>query len=46
MQGVDFLLNDPLPKGVFEGHIPKGSEARYVVIEKPEIFLEIPKGLH
>lgn len=42
----DFLLSDPLPKAVFDGHVPPESEFDYVVLERPDIKLRDPRGLH
>ena len=37
MKNVDFLLFDPIPKAVLDGHIPEESELEYVVIERPNL---------
>jgi hypothetical protein len=34
---ADFVLNDGIPKAVFDGQIPPQSEGFYVVIERPDI---------
>jgi hypothetical protein len=44
--GADYILNEPLPKAVFEGPLPKELEGQYVAIERPDIPLPIPKGIH
>ena len=41
-----FLLNDPIPKSVLGGEIPKQPEGKYVVVERPDIRLDIPLGIH
>jgi hypothetical protein len=46
MPGIDFVLNVPIPKAVFDGEVPTGSGAQYVVIERPDISLPTPKGIH
>ncbi len=43
---ADFVLNLPVPKDVFEGRIPKGSEGEFVVIERPDVKIPIPRGIH
>ncbi len=43
---ADFLLKLPMPKDVFEGRIPKGSEDEFVVIERPDVKIPIPRGIH
>ena len=42
----DFLLKLPMPKDVYEGRIPKESEGEYVVIERPDVKIPIPRGIH
>jgi hypothetical protein len=42
----DFVLNEPMPRAVFEGRVPQGQEAKYVVIEAPEISLPIDRRLN
>jgi len=42
----DYVLANPLPKGVFEGNIPTELENVYVVIDRPEIVVESPKTYH
>jgi hypothetical protein len=39
---ADYLLQNPLPKGVFEGHVPSELKNVYVVIENPDIVVESP----
>lgn len=41
---ADFLLQNPLPKGVFEGNVPSELKSVYVVIENPDIVFEIPSA--
>ena len=43
---ADHVLKDPLPKGVFEGHVPTELKDVYVVIENPDIVVEIPPTYH
>ncbi len=43
---ADFVLQSPIPKDVFEGRIPKGSEGEFVVIELPDVKIPIPRGIH
>jgi hypothetical protein len=42
----DFVLNQPLPKAMFEGPLPKTPTALPAVIERPDIRFPIPKGIH
>ncbi len=37
--GVDFILNDPLPKGLFDGQIPipHELEGKFDIVEQPDI---------
>ena len=42
----DFLLKLPMPKDVYEGRIPKESEGEYVVIERRDVKIPIPRGIH
>ena len=39
---ADYLLENPLPKGVFEGHVPPELKNVYVVIENPDITVAVP----
>ncbi len=39
---ADYLLQNPLPKGVFEGHVPPELKDVYVVIENPDITVAAP----
>ena len=41
-----FLLKDPMPKSVFDGRTPPQAAFGFRVVDLPEIFLEIPKGIH
>ncbi len=43
---ADYLLKSPMPKDVFEGRIPKESEGEFVVIERPDVKIPIPRGIH
>ena len=43
---ADFVRRSPIPKDVFEGRIPKGSEGEFVVIERPDVKIPIPRGIH
>ncbi len=43
---ADFLLKLPMPKDVFEGRTPKRSEGEFVVIERPDVKIPIPRGVH
>ena len=43
---ADYIVSNPLPKGVFEGHIPTEFENVYAVIENPDIVIETPPTLH
>lgn len=36
---ADFLLNDPIPKDVFEGRAPSVEGGPFLVVEAPEIVL-------
>lgn len=38
----DFVLNDPIPKCVFDGQIPPGTS--YQIVENPLITDEVPDG--
>ncbi len=37
----EFVLQNPIPKSVFDGHIPLELRNSYIVIENPEIFVDI-----
>ncbi len=43
---ADYLLKTPMPRDVFEGRIPNGSEGEFVVIERPDVKIPIPRGIH
>jgi hypothetical protein len=43
---ADYIVSNPLPKGVFEGQIPTEFENVYAVIEHPDIVIETPPTLH
>ena len=40
---ADFVLNDPIPKCVFDGEIPPQTTLNFRILESPEIWVEIPK---
>jgi hypothetical protein len=40
---ADYVLANPLPKGVYEGNVPTELENVYAVIERPDIVVESPK---
>lgn len=42
---ADYTLKHPIPKAVFEGHVPQGFENKYIVIENPAVILETQDGL-
>jgi hypothetical protein len=44
--GARFVLNNPIPKAVLNGEIPIQLISLYLVIERPEIYVLIPKGVH
>lgn len=37
MSGDDFVLQWRIPKCVFDGQIPTGTKAKYVIVENPDI---------
>jgi len=42
-QAIDWNLvwvGVPVPKSLFEGHTPPGQEAKYVVVERPALFVD------
>lgn len=41
--GSEYIVNEPLPKSLFETRKPEQIPARYVVIESPDITVSIPK---
>jgi len=43
---AEYLLNDPMPRSVFEGRPRQQGERAYVVIEEPDIRIAIPRGIH
>jgi hypothetical protein len=43
--GVDFVLNEPLPKGLFEDKIPAELVGKYDVVERPDIKVR-PSASH
>lgn len=40
--GMEYVINSPVPKAVFDGHVPPELEGQYVVIEAPDIRLPLP----
>ena len=44
--GADYLISNPLPKGVLDGHVLPELETLYVVIKNPNITVETPPVLH
>jgi hypothetical protein len=42
----EFVVNDPVPKYVFDGRIPPEEAGKYVVIEDPEIYIPLASRLH
>lgn len=42
----DFVLNGPLHKSVCDGHTQLTAGYAYVVIERPDIRIPIPRGIH
>ena len=42
LYGADYVLNDPLPKGLFESQIPKELEGKFDVRERPNIGIRPP----
>ena len=43
VSGVEYLVNEPLPKSLFETQKPGQLAAQFVVIEAPDITVQIPK---
>ena len=43
---ADYVVEYPIPKSVFDGQIPKQSKYKFVVIERPEIRIYFPPGVH
>jgi len=39
---ADFILNEPIPKAVLDGQIPKQLESAYDVVEYPEVKVRNP----
>ena len=42
----DFVLNSPIPKAVFDGPIQQLQGSGFVVVERPDIRIPIPRGIH
>jgi hypothetical protein len=40
--GVDLVLNEPLPKGLFDGQLPQELASKFDVIERPNIKVRPP----
>ena len=38
---ADFVLDDPMPKSVFDGQLSEEQKEQYLVIENPEIFVDM-----
>jgi len=43
--GIDFAINDPLPKALFDGELSSQLTARYIVLDKPDVTFQFP-SLH
>lgn len=43
---ADYVLANPLPKGVYEGNVPTELENVYAVIDRPQIVVASPKIYH
>ncbi len=39
---AQYVLRDPIPKGIFEGHVPPELKELYVVIENPCVAVMTP----
>jgi hypothetical protein len=39
--GVDYVLRDPIPRAVYDGHPTEEQRKSYFVIENPEVFVDI-----
>jgi hypothetical protein len=42
----EFVINDPVPKYVFDGQVPPQEAGKYVVIEDPDIRIRLAARLH
>lgn len=40
---ANFVLNDPIPKCVFDGEIPVETTLNFQIVESPQIWIDIPK---
>lgn len=40
------VVDDPIPKSIFDGRAPPAIKARYVVIERPDLRLPLPGTTH
>jgi hypothetical protein len=38
--GADFVLNEPLPKGLFDAQIPQELVGKFDVVERPDIHIK------
>lgn len=43
--GVDFVLNEPLPRGLFDDNIPQELVGKFDVVERPDIKIR-PSASH
>jgi hypothetical protein len=43
---ADFLVEEPIPKAVFDGRIPSQLTGKVAVIEAPDIKVYFPAGVH
>lgn len=41
-----YVVSGPIPRSIFDGHVPPGLETQYVVIERPDIKLPLPDVTH
>jgi hypothetical protein len=44
--GADALVNDPMPKALFDEQIPTELATRYGVVERPDISIPAAGGIH
>lgn len=42
----EFVVNDPVPKYVFDGHVPPEQATKYIVVERPDIRIPLAPRLH
>lgn len=43
---ADAVVNCPIPKAVLNGETQKQSEVQFVVVERPDIRIQGPRGIH